>query len=152
MIFPIGAIGSSLDSPSGALAHPLFRGCLLCLEPLHENLRCSAAARRATHLAIGTCRQDRRHLPTGAKVREGRQPRGIARLQRIATALYVPAMFFYSDEGLGKRASDGRREVESLLFVSSAFRLRRLRAYASAKNQKVQREFVSLIASIVASE
>ena len=41
------------------------------------------------------------------------------------------------DDGLGKRASDGKREVESLLFVDSAFSLRLLRAYASVKSLAV---------------
>ena len=77
---------------------------------------------------------------------------GAARVQQIATALEVPVTFFYDDDGLGKRASDGKREVESLLFVDSAFSLRLLRAYASVKNQKVQRQFVSLIESIAANE
>jgi transcriptional regulator with XRE-family HTH domain len=77
---------------------------------------------------------------------------GAARVQQIATALEVPVTFFYDDGGLGKRASDGKREVESLLFVDSAFSLRLLRAYASVKNRKVQRQFVSLIESIAANE
>src|SRR3981081_3692631 len=47
-----------------------------------------------------------------------------ARLQQIATGLDVPVTFFFDDDGLGKRASDGKREVESLLFVDSAFSLR----------------------------
>ena len=45
---------------------------------------------------------------------------GAARLQQIATALDVPVTFFFDDDGLGKRASDGKREVESLLFIDSA--------------------------------
>jgi transcriptional regulator with XRE-family HTH domain len=77
---------------------------------------------------------------------------GAARLQQIATALDVPVTFFFDDDGLGKRASDGKREVESLLFIDSAVSLRLLRAYASVKNQTVQRQFVSLIESIAASE
>jgi transcriptional regulator with XRE-family HTH domain len=77
---------------------------------------------------------------------------GAARLQQIATGLDVPVTFFYDDDGLGKRATDGKREVESLLFVDSAFSLRLLRAYASVKNQKVQRQFVSLIESIAANK
>jgi transcriptional regulator with XRE-family HTH domain len=77
---------------------------------------------------------------------------GAARLQQIATALDVPVTFFYDDDGLGKRASDSKREVESLLFIDSAFSLRLLRAYASVKNQKVQRQFLSLIESIAANE
>jgi transcriptional regulator with XRE-family HTH domain len=77
---------------------------------------------------------------------------GAARLQQVATALDVPVTFFFDDDGLGKRASDGKREVESLLFIDSAFSLRLLRAYASVKNQAVQRQFVSLIESIAANE
>ena len=77
---------------------------------------------------------------------------GASRLQQIATALDAPVTFFYDDDGLGKRASDGKREVESLLFLDSSFSLRLLRAYASVKNQKVQRQFVSLIESIAANE
>jgi transcriptional regulator with XRE-family HTH domain len=55
---------------------------------------------------------------------------GASRLQQIATALDVPATFFYDDDDLGKRAGDGKREVESLLFIDSAFSLRLLRAYS----------------------
>ena len=77
---------------------------------------------------------------------------GASRLQQIATALDFPVTFFFDDDGLGKRASDGKREVEGLLFVDSAFSLRLLRAYASMKNQTVQRQFVSLIESIAANE
>ena len=77
---------------------------------------------------------------------------GAARLQQVATALDVPVTFFFDDDGLGKRASDGKREVESLLFIDSAFSLRLLRAYASVKNQAVQRQFVSLIESILAAQ
>ena len=77
---------------------------------------------------------------------------GAARLPQIAMALDVPVTFFFDDDGLGKRASDGKREVESLLFLDSSFSLRLLRAYASVKNQKVQRQFVSLIESIAANE
>lgn len=77
---------------------------------------------------------------------------GAARLQQVATALDVPMTFFFDDDDLGKRASDGKREVESLLFIDSAFSLRLLRAYASVKNQAVQRQFVSLIESIADNE
>ena len=77
---------------------------------------------------------------------------GAARLQQVATALDVPVTFFFDNDDLGKRASDGKREVESLLFVDSAFSLRLLRAYAAVKNQAVQRQFVSLIESIAANE
>jgi len=77
---------------------------------------------------------------------------GASRLQQIATALDVPVTFFFDDNGLGKRASDGKREVESLLFLDSSFSLRLLRAYASVKSQAVQRQFLSLIESIAANE
>jgi transcriptional regulator with XRE-family HTH domain len=77
---------------------------------------------------------------------------GASRLQQIATALDVPVTFFFHDDGLGKRASDGKREVESLLFLDSTFSLRLLRAYAAVKSQAVQRQFVSLIESIAANE
>jgi transcriptional regulator with XRE-family HTH domain len=70
---------------------------------------------------------------------------GAARLQKIATALDVPVAFFFEGDGAS-------REVDSLLFVDSAFSLRLLRAYASMKNQAVQRQFVSLIESIAANE
>jgi transcriptional regulator with XRE-family HTH domain len=68
---------------------------------------------------------------------------GAARLQQIATALDVPVTFFY----------DGKaREVESLLFLDSAFSLRLLRAYSKIKDQTVQRQLVSLMESIAANE
>ena len=86
------------------------------------------------------------------KYEKGLNRVGAARLQQIATALDVPVMFFFDDDGLGKRASNDKREVESLLFIDSAFSLRLLRAYASVNNQKVQRLFVSLIESIAANE
>src|SRR5674476_1685267 len=70
---------------------------------------------------------------------------GAARLQQVATALDVPVTFFFDGDGKS-------REVESLLFVDSAFSLRLLRAYASVKSQAVQRQFVSLIESIAANE
>jgi len=77
---------------------------------------------------------------------------GASRLRQIATALDIPVTFFFDDDGQGKRASDGKREVESLLFLDSSFSLRLLRAYASVKSQVVQRQFVSLIESIAANE
>src|ERR1700723_365670 len=70
---------------------------------------------------------------------------GAARLQQIATALDVPVTFFYD----GTR---GAREVESLLFLDSAFSLRLLRAYAAIKDQAVQRHFVSLMEQVAASD
>ncbi|MGB6252376.1 MAG: XRE family transcriptional regulator, partial [Bradyrhizobium sp.] len=48
---------------------------------------------------------------------------------------------------------DGKaREVESLLFLDSAFSLRLLRAYSKIKDQTVQRQLVSLMESIAANE
>ena len=66
---------------------------------------------------------------------------GAHRLQQIASALDVPMTFFYDGDGK-------TREVESLLFLDSAFSLRLLRAYSKIKNQVVQRQLVSLIESI----
>ncbi len=43
-------------------------------------------------------------------------------------------------------------EVESLLFLDSAFSLRLLRAYTSIKDQTVQRQFVSLVEMIADSQ
>ena len=60
---------------------------------------------------------------------------GAARLQQIATALDVPVTFFYDGD-------DKSREVESLLFLDSAFSLRLLRAYSKIKDQTVQRQLV----------
>ena len=57
---------------------------------------------------------------------------GAARLQQIATALDVPVTFFYDGDNKA-------REVESLLFLDSAFSLRLLRAYSKIKDQTVQR-------------
>jgi transcriptional regulator with XRE-family HTH domain len=70
---------------------------------------------------------------------------GAARLQQIATALDVPVAFFYDGDGKA-------REVDSLLFIDSAFSLRLLRAYANINDQTVQRQFVSLMESIAANE
>ena len=68
---------------------------------------------------------------------------GAARLQQIATALDVPVTFFYDGDNKA-------REVESLLFLDSAFSLRLLRAYSKIKDQTVQRQLVSLMKSIAA--
>ena len=66
---------------------------------------------------------------------------GAARLQQIASALDVPVTFFYD--------SDSKtREVESLLFLDSAFSLRLLRAYSRIKSQAVQRQLVTLMEAI----
>jgi len=70
---------------------------------------------------------------------------GAARLQQIATALDVPVTFFYDGDNKS-------REVESLLFLDSAFSLRLLRAYSKIKDQTVQRQLVSLMESIAANE
>ena len=66
---------------------------------------------------------------------------GAHRLQQIASALDVPMTFFYDGDGK-------TREVESLLFLDSAFSLRLLRAYSRIEDQAVQRQFVLLIESI----
>jgi transcriptional regulator with XRE-family HTH domain len=79
------------------------------------------------------------------KYEKGTNRVGASRLEQIAKALDVPMTFFY--EGDTKN-----REVESLLFLDSAFSLRLLRAYAKVKDQTVQRQFVSLIESFAASE
>jgi transcriptional regulator with XRE-family HTH domain len=71
---------------------------------------------------------------------------GASRLQQIAEALGVDLTFFY--EGNSK----AEREVDSLLFLDSSFSLRLLRAYTAVENQAVQRQFVSLVESIVASQ
>jgi transcriptional regulator with XRE-family HTH domain len=66
---------------------------------------------------------------------------GASRLQQIATALDVPVTFFYDSD-------NKTREVESLLFLDSAFSLRLLRAYSRIKSQAVQRQLVTLMESI----
>ena len=71
---------------------------------------------------------------------------GAARLQQIASALSVPVTFFYDSDNIKNR------EVESLLFLDSAFSLRLLRAYSKIKNQTVQRQLVSLMESIADDE
>ena len=70
---------------------------------------------------------------------------GAARLQQIATALDVPVTFFYDSDGKTK-------EVESLLFLDSAFSLRLLRAYSNIKNEAVRRQMVALMESVAGSE
>ena len=70
---------------------------------------------------------------------------GAARLQQIATALDVPVTFFYDGDGKA-------REVESLLFLDSAFSLRLLRAYSKIMDQTVQRQLVALMEAIAANE
>ena len=68
-----------------------------------------------------------------------------SRLQQIATALEVPVAFFYGGDGKA-------REVESLLYLDSAFSLRLLRAYSKIKDQTVQRQMVSLMEAVAANE
>lgn len=70
---------------------------------------------------------------------------GAARIQQIATALDVPVTFFYDGDGKS-------REVESLLFLDSAFSLRLLRAYSAIKDQAVQRHFVTLMESVAGGQ
>jgi transcriptional regulator with XRE-family HTH domain len=70
---------------------------------------------------------------------------GAARLQQIAIVLDVPVTFFYDGDGKS-------REVDSLLFIDSAFSLRLLRAYAKIKDGTVQRQLVSLMESIAAND
>ena len=70
---------------------------------------------------------------------------GAARLQQIANALSVPVTFFYDGDGKN-------REVESLLFLDSAFSLRLLRAYSRIKDQTVQRQLVVLMEAIADDE
>ena len=64
---------------------------------------------------------------------------------RSSDALDVPVTFFYDGDNKA-------REVESLLFLDSAFSLRLLRAYSKIKDQTVQRQLVSLMESIAANE
>lgn len=70
---------------------------------------------------------------------------GAARLQQIATALGVPVTFFYDGD-------TKNREVESLLFLDSAFSLRLLRAYSRIKDQAVQRQLVALMEAIAGEQ
>ena len=62
-------------------------------------------------------------------------------MQQIASTLNVPVTFFYDGD-------TKNREVESLLFLDSAFSLRLLRAYSRIKDQTVQRQLVALMESI----
>jgi transcriptional regulator with XRE-family HTH domain len=71
---------------------------------------------------------------------------GAGRLQHIASILQVPVTFFYEGTN-GKEL-----EVDSLLFLDSKFSLRLLRAYSKVTDQKVQRQFVSLIESVAGIE
>jgi transcriptional regulator with XRE-family HTH domain len=67
---------------------------------------------------------------------------GAARLQQIATALDVPVTFFY------EKHDGGSTEVESLLFLDSAFSLRLLRAYSKISDQATQRQMVALMETV----
>jgi transcriptional regulator with XRE-family HTH domain len=75
------------------------------------------------------------------KYEKGANRVGASRLQQIATALDVPVTFFYDSDGKTK-------EVESLLFLDSAFSLRLLRAYSNIKNEAVRRQMVSLMEAV----
>ena len=66
---------------------------------------------------------------------------GASRLQQIAAALDVPVTFFYDSD-------TKTREVESLLFLDSAFILRLMRSYSRIKSQAVQRQLVTLMEAI----
>src|SRR5882757_6042285 len=79
------------------------------------------------------------------KYEKGANRVGASRLQQIATALDVPVTFFYDSDGKTK-------EVESLLFLDSAFSLRLLRAYSKIRDRAVQRHIVSLMEAIADSE
>lgn len=70
---------------------------------------------------------------------------GAGRLPQIAAALDVPIAFFYEAD---KRS----REVDSLLFIDSAFSLRLLRAYANIRSQDVQRQMVSLMECVAEAQ
>ena len=70
---------------------------------------------------------------------------GAIRLQQIATALDVSVTFFYDSDGETK-------EVESLLFLDSAFSLRLLRAYSKIRDRAVQRHIVSLMEAVAGNE
>jgi hypothetical protein len=57
----------------------------------------------------------------------------------------VSVTFFYDGDGKTK-------EVESLLFLDSAFSLRLLRAYSKIKDQAIQRQMVSLMEAVADNE
>jgi len=66
---------------------------------------------------------------------------GATRLLQIATALDVSVTFFYDSDSKTK-------EVESLLFLDSAFSLQLLRAYSKIQDQAIQRQMVSLMEAV----
>jgi|SRR5882672_9616388 len=69
------------------------------------------------------------------------------RLQQIADALDVPVTFFY-DNASDKKA----QEVNSLLFLDTAFSLRLLRAYTKIRSQDTQRQLVATMESIAENQ
>lgn len=69
---------------------------------------------------------------------------GTVRLEQIAKALNVPITFFFN---IDKKT----KELETLLFVDSAFSMRLLRAY-NAMDQAVARHFVSLMERVAGVE
>jgi transcriptional regulator with XRE-family HTH domain len=70
---------------------------------------------------------------------------GASRLQQIAAALDVPVTFFYDSDAKS-------REVESLMFLDSAFSLRLLRAYGKIEDQAIQRHMVLLMEAVAYNE
>jgi hypothetical protein len=76
---------------------------------------------------------------------EGTNRVGATRLQQIAMMLGVDIPFFY--DGDGKEP-----DVESVLVLDSVFSLRLLRAYTAIKDRAVQRQLVSLVEMIAASQ
>ena len=79
------------------------------------------------------------------KYEKGTNRVSAARLQIIADTLGVDVKFFYD-------GNVNAKDVESLLFLDSAFSLRVLRAYSSIKDQAVQRQFVTLVELIADSQ
>ena len=65
---------------------------------------------------------------------------------------HIPFMVVDLQPALQQIRDGKAREVESLLFLDSAFSLRLLRAYSKIKDQTVQRQLVSLMESIAANE
>jgi transcriptional regulator with XRE-family HTH domain len=79
------------------------------------------------------------------KYEEGTNRVGATRLQQIAKMLGVDIPFF--NDGDGKEP-----DVESVLVLDSVFSLRLLRAYTAIKDRAVQRQLVSLVEMIAASQ
>lgn len=65
------------------------------------------------------------------------------RLLQIAKLLEVPVTFFYDEDG-----TKASKEVDSLLFLDSAFSLRLLRAYSSIGSRRLQQDMVNLMESV----